>query len=123
MMENAIIIGLVLFVCVLVDVIMLILSKIWPVYHLSEVKTSRWEAGNIPIRLPKYTLPMQYFGFMFMFMAVEPILVTFLLFSAYPSVNFYLILLLSLLLLLPAIYVGYKISLEMAYEPSSKEVR
>ncbi len=123
MMENALIIGLVIFVCVLVDIIMLILSKILPVYHLSEVKTSRWEAGNIPIRHPKYTLPMQYFGFMFMFMAVEPILVMLLVFSAYPSVNFYLVLLLSLLLLLPALYVGYKISIEMAYEPSTKEVR
>jgi NADH-quinone oxidoreductase subunit A len=123
MMENAIIIGFVLLVCVLMDVIILILSKIWPVYHPSEVKTSRWEAGNIPIRHPKYTLPMQYFGFMFMFMAVEPILVILFIFSAYPSVNFYLILLLSLLLLLPALYVGYKISIEMAYEPSTKEVR
>jgi NADH-quinone oxidoreductase subunit A len=115
MMENAIIIGFVLLVCVLIDIIILILSKIWPVYHLSEVKTSRWEAGNLPIRYPKYTLPMQYLGFMFMFMAAEPILVILLLFSAYPAVNFYILLLLALLLLLPAIYVGYKISVEMAY--------
>ena len=116
MLENAVVVGLVLLVCVLMDIVLLILSKIWPIYHPSEVKMSRWEAGNIPIRLPKYTLPMQYFGFMFMFMAAEPILVILLLFSAYPSVNFYLVLLLSLLLLLPAIYVGYKISLEMAYK-------
>ncbi|MCK4476405.1 MAG: hypothetical protein KAU16_06730 [Methanophagales archaeon] len=114
MIGNAVAVGVLLLACILMDMAILILIKIWPIYHPSEVKLSRWEAGNIPIRLPKYTLPMQYFGFMFMFMAVEPILVILLVFSAYPTPNFYLVLLLSLLFLLPAIYVGYKISLEMA---------
>lgn len=113
MIENAVVIGLLLAVCILMDIVLLILSKIWPIYHPTEVKLSRWESGNIPIRLPKYTLSMQYFGFMFMFMAAEPILVILLLLSAYPTSSFYLVLLLSLLLLLPAIYVGYKVSIEM----------
>ncbi|RLG34862.1 NADH-quinone oxidoreductase subunit A [Methanosarcinales archaeon] len=111
MIENAAVVGLLLAVCVLMDSVLLILSKIWPRYHPTEVKMSRWESGNLPIRNPKYTLPMQYFGFMFMFMAAEPILVILLLLSAYPTVHLYpVLLLLSLLLLLPAIYVGYKVS-------------
>lgn len=120
MMEIALIIGLVLLVCILMDVMLLILSKIFPRYHLTAVKTSRWEAGNVPTWYPKYTLPMQYMGFMFMFMAAEPILVIILLFSAYPAVSFYVILLLSLLLILPAIYVGYKITIEIAKESGEK---
>jgi len=66
------------------------------------------------MKYPKYTLPMQYFGYMFLFMAAEPIVVILLLFSAYPGLGFSVLLLLSLLLLIPALYVGYKIALEMA---------
>nr|QNO53348.1 hypothetical protein KFLEFLPM_00001 [Methanosarcinales archaeon ANME-1 ERB6] len=112
MIGNVVVVGLVLVICILLDIVFFTLTKIWPRYYPSEVKQSRWESGNMPIRLPKYTLPMPYFGFMFMFMAAEPILVIILLFSAYPTVYFYAVLLLSLLLLLPTIYVGYKVSVE-----------
>ncbi|MDI6885559.1 MAG: NADH-quinone oxidoreductase subunit A [archaeon] len=114
MIENALIIGVLILVCVLVDGVLLLLVKILPRYNLTEIKTMRWEAGNPPMKFPKYTLPMQYFGYMFLFMAAEPIIVILLLFSAYPSGSFTILLLLSLLLLLPAVYVGYKITLEMA---------
>ena len=114
MIENALIIGVLIVVCVLVDGVLLLLVKILPRYNLTEIKTMRWEAGNPPMKFPKYTLPMQYFGYMFLFMAAEPIIVILLLFSAYPSGSFPILLLLSLLLLLPAVYVGYKITLEMA---------
>ncbi|MBE0516656.1 MAG: NADH-quinone oxidoreductase subunit A [Methanophagales archaeon] len=114
MIENALIIGVLILVCVLVDGVLLVLVKILPRYNLTEIKTMRWEAGNPPMKFPKYTLPMQYFGYMFLFMAAEPIIVILLLFSAYPSGSFTILLLLSLLLLLPAVYVGYKITLEMA---------
>jgi NADH:ubiquinone oxidoreductase subunit 3 (subunit A) len=114
MIENALIIGVLIVVCVLVDGVLLLLVKILPRYNLTEIKTMRWEAGNPPMKFPKYTLPMQYFGYMFLFMAAEPIIVILLLFSAYPSGSFTILLLLSLLLLLPAVYVGYKITLEMA---------
>jgi len=114
MLENALIIGVLVLICVLVDVILLLLVRVLPRYNLTEIKTMRWEAGNPPMKFPKYTLPMQYFGFMFLFMAVEPIVVILLLFSAYPSASFMILLLLSLLLLLPALYVGYTITLEMA---------
>jgi len=114
MLENALIIGVLVLICVLVDVILLLLVRVLPRYNLTEIKTMRWEAGNPPMKFPKYTLPMQYFGFMFLFMAVEPIVVILLLFSAYPSASFMILLLLSLLLLLPALYVGYTITLEIA---------
>jgi NADH-quinone oxidoreductase subunit A len=114
MLENALIIGVLVLICVLVDAILLLLVRVLPRYNLTEIKTMRWEAGNPPMKFPKYTLPMQYFGFMFLFMAVEPIVVILLLFSAYPSASFTVLLLLSLLLLLPALYVGYTMTLEMA---------
>jgi NADH:ubiquinone oxidoreductase subunit 3 (subunit A) len=70
------------------------------------------------MKYPKYTLPMQYSGYMFLFMAVEPIIVLLLLYSAHPSLSFTMLLLLSLLLLIPALYVGYKITLEIAESQS-----
>jgi len=115
MIENVLLIGVLILICVLTDGILLLLVKILPRYDPTEVKMWRWEAGNPPMKFPKYTLPMQYFGYMFLFMAVEPIIVILLLFSAHPGlIGFRVLLLLSLLLLLPAIYVGYKIALEMA---------
>jgi NADH:ubiquinone oxidoreductase subunit 3 (subunit A) len=114
MIEAVLVIGVLIAVCVLVDLILLLLVKVLPRYNLTEIKTMRWEAGNPPMKFPKYTLHMQYFGYLFLFMAAEPIIVVLLLFSAHPSVSFTLLLLLSLLLLLPALYVGYKIALEMA---------
>lgn len=106
--NNVLVVGVLIFICLLVDGVLLILIKILPRYSPTEVKMSRWEAGNIPIKFPKYTLPMQYFGFMFMFMAVEPIIVLLLIFSAFPTVNFLILLLFSFLFLLPAIYAGYR---------------
>lgn len=112
MIENAFVIGLILVVCVLTDVMILALSKILPRYNLTDLKRSRWEAGNLPVPNPKSALPIQYLGFMFIFMAVEPILVTLFIFAAYPGLNFYIILIVSLLIVLPAIYVGVKVTKE-----------
>lgn len=114
MIENIFIIAVVVVICVLVDGILLVLVQGLPKYNPTEIKMMRWEAGNPPMKNPKYTLPMQYFGYMFLFMAAEPIVVIMLLFSAYPGLSFSVLLLLSLVLLLPAIYAGYKISVEMA---------
>jgi len=117
MIENALIVVLLFAVCIVMDIALLIISKILPMYYPSEVKQSRWESGNLPIKNQKFVLPMQYFGYMFMFMAAEPILVVLFLFSAYPRVpNFIIMLLLSLLLLVPAVYVGYQVSNEMAMQ-------
>ena len=120
MIENVLIIGVLILICVLTDGILLLLVKILPRYDPTEVKMMRWEAGNPPMKFQKYTLPMQYFGYMFLFMAAEPIVVILLLFSAYHGLSFLVLLLLSLLLLLPAIYVGYKIALETAEQKIEK---
>ncbi len=114
MIENILIIAVLIVVAVLIDGVLLLLVKVLPRYNLTEIKTMRWEAGNPPLKFPKYTLPMQYFGYMFLFMAAEPIVVILLLFSAYPSLGFTLLLLLSLVLLLPAVYVGYGLTRELA---------
>ena len=115
MIDNVVIVGLLFAICIVMDVALLIISKILPMYYPSDVKQSRWESGNLPLKNQKYVMPMQYFGYMFMFMAAEPILVVLFLFSAYPMApNFITLLLLSLLLLIPAIYVGFKASEEMA---------
>jgi len=118
MIENVLLIVVLILICVLVDGALLLLIRIVPRYNLTEIKTMRWEAGNPAMKYPKYTLPMKYTGYMFLFMAVEPIIVLLLLYSAHPSLSFTMLLLLSLLLLIPAIYVGYKMSLEMAESKS-----
>ncbi|MCW7075794.1 NADH-quinone oxidoreductase subunit A [Methanosarcinales archaeon] len=112
MIENAIVIGVILAVCVLTDVMILALSKILPTYHLSDLKVSRWEAGNLPVPAPKSLLPMEYLGYMFIFMAVEPVVVAILVLSAVPALNFIILLALSFVLIVPAIYVGIKSTTE-----------
>jgi NADH:ubiquinone oxidoreductase subunit 3 (subunit A) len=122
MIEAVLIIAVLIVICVLTDGVLLVLVKLLPRYNLTEIKTWRWEAGNPPMKFPKYTLPMQYFGYMFLFMAAEPIIVIMLLFSAHQgSTGFWVLLLLSLLLLLPAIYVGYEVTLTMAESKGIKK--
>jgi NADH:ubiquinone oxidoreductase subunit 3 (subunit A) len=110
MIEAILLIVIIVLICVVTDGLLLVLVKLLPRYDLTEIKTMRWEAGNPPMKNPKYALPMQYFGYMFLFMAAEPIVVILFLLAACPGFNFTVLLLLSLLLLLPAIYVGYKIA-------------
>jgi NADH:ubiquinone oxidoreductase subunit 3 (subunit A) len=110
MIEAILLIVVIVLICVVTDGLLLVLVKLLPRYDLTEIKTMRWEAGNPPMKNPKYALPMQYFGYMFLFMAAEPIVVILFLLAACPGFNFTVLLLLSLLLLLPTIYVGYKIA-------------
>jgi len=121
--DNIIVIGALIFISLFIDVAILILAKILPKANPTEIKISRYEAGNIPIRNPKYKLPMQYFGFMFMFMAAEPVIVLLLLFSVYPGTSFYILLAISFVLLFPAIYAGYRMTLEITYGKEMKERR
>lgn len=114
MIETVLLIAILIVVSVLIDGVLLLLVKVLPRYNLTEIKTMRWEAGNPPMKLPKFTLPMQYFGYMYLFMAAEPIVVLLLLFAAHPGTSYLLFLVLTLVLLLPALYVGYQITLEMA---------
>ncbi|AGK61717.1 NADH dehydrogenase subunit A [Archaeoglobus sulfaticallidus PM70-1] len=115
MLDNVIVIGAVIVISLLVDAAILVLAKILPKYNLTEIKTSRYEAGNIPIREPKKRLPMQYFGYMYMFMALEPVLVIVLLLSIKPTISFFAILGISVILFIPAIYFGYNLANDIAY--------
>jgi NADH-quinone oxidoreductase subunit A len=113
--DNIIVIGAVIVISLVMDGAILILTKILPKYNITEIKESRFEAGNLPIRNPKHRIPMQYFGYMYMFMAIEPVLVLLLLFAAYPSLDFYMLLGISAILFIPAVFFGYKLTLSMAY--------
>jgi NADH-quinone oxidoreductase subunit A len=114
MIENALIVIILIAVCIVTDVAILVLAKIFPKYRPTEIKHQRFEAGNPPLGVPKWVLPMQYVGFMLMFMAAEPILVLLLLFSAFPRLDVYAITLIAFILLLPAVYAGYQYTLEIA---------
>jgi len=114
MIESALVVAIIIAVALITDIAVLILIRILPRYRPTEVKLQRFEAGNIPIGIPKWTLPMQYLGFVIIFMCFEPIIVLLLLTSAIPLVESYLLTLIALILLLPALYVGFNYSLEVA---------
>ncbi len=114
MIESALVIAVIVAVALITDLAILILIKILPKYRPTEVKLQRFEAGNIPIGIPKWTLPMQYLGFVIIFMCFEPVIVLLLLISALPLLESYLLTLIAFILLLPALYVGFNHSLEIA---------
>jgi NADH-quinone oxidoreductase subunit A len=113
--ENILVVAILIGVCLLIDVIIVLLANLLPRKNPTFFKIQRFEAGNPPVATPKYILPMQYVGYLFMFMACEPILVLFLVFSANPSQFLMILLLLGFILLLPSIYVSYRYAFEIAY--------
>jgi len=112
--ESALIVGILIGVCIIMDVAILGLAKVLPQKNPTPVKIQRFEAGNPPIGVPKFVMPMQYMGFMVMFMALEPVLVLLLLLSAYPTPAFAYILLVSMILIVPPLYIAYNYSLDIA---------
>lgn len=112
--ENALVVVILIAICLITDLIILILARYFPRYRATVPKIQRFEAGNPPVGIPKWTLPMQYLGFMLMFMAAEPILVIVLLISAIPKFGSYLVTIIAFVLLLPVIYVAYRYSEEIA---------
>ena len=114
LVENALIVTIVIVVALIADIAILVMAKILPRYRPTDVKISRFEAGNPPLGSQKWTLPMQYLGFMVMFMAFEPILVLLLLFSSFPNLDVFALTILAFLLILPGLYVAYNYSLEIA---------
>lgn len=113
-MQEAIVAILLLILCLIIDGAIVVLAKVLPKYNPTFVKTQRFEAGNPPLAAPKYVLPMQYAGFLIMFMAVEPVLVLLLLFSAYPTIDAIVLILISIVLLIPVVYVSYQYALDIA---------
>ena len=116
LVENFLAVALLIIVCLAIDGVMVFLIRFIPMKKPTPVKLERYESGHIPTIPPKYTLPMQYFGYVFMFMACEPILVLLLLFVANPNVFTILLTVLAFILLTPAIYISYKYSLDIAYK-------
>ena len=81
------------------------------------VKLQRYEAGNPPVGEARYIFPIQYVGFLLVFLGMEPIIVILLILSSAAVVGMPIVtmILVILLIALPSIYVGYKYALKMAY--------
>jgi NADH-quinone oxidoreductase subunit A len=116
MVENALVVLLLIGVSLIIDGILVLLIKIVPMKRHSQLKVERYESGNIPTIPPKRTLSMQYFGYVFMFMACEPILVLLLLFAVSPNGLTIPLVMLAFILLAPALYVSYRYTLDLAYK-------
>ncbi|MEM2070337.1 MAG: NADH-quinone oxidoreductase subunit A [Archaeoglobaceae archaeon] len=112
--ESTLVIAVIVAVALLTAVAVLILAKIFPKYTITDVKIARFEAGNVPIGWQKSKDPMQYIGFMLLFMSLEPVTVLILLFAAFPSIDVYALTLTALIMFIPAIYVGYRYAVEIA---------
>ncbi|ADB58625.1 NADH-quinone oxidoreductase subunit A [Archaeoglobus profundus] len=107
-MDALTLIGLVVAVGLVIDLIMLILTKLLPEKVKSEVKEMRYEAGNVPIERPKHALPFQYVPYLILFLAVEPIAVLMLLLS--PFSDYIKFLAVTLALLIPPLLGGVKLA-------------
>lgn len=114
MIENLLVLLLIVAVALITDLAVLILIKILPKYRMTPVKIQRFEAGNIPIGHPKWVLPMQYLGFVVIFLALEPVFVLILLLSTVPTADVYAFTLFALALLIPALYAGFSYSMDVA---------
>ena len=115
MNEVVLVVILLIALCLIIDGILVLLIKVIPMKKPTPLKYERYESGNLPVTPPKYTLPMQYLGYMFMFMACEPILVLLLVLMVNLSTITMLLTSLIFLVLVPPLYVSYKYSLELAY--------
>lgn len=113
--EVVLVVILLIALCLIMDGILVLLIKVIPMKKPTHLKYERYESGNLPVAPPKYTLPMQYLGYMFMFMACEPLLVLLLVLMVNPSTTTVLLTLIIFLLLIPPLYASYKYTLDLAY--------
>ncbi|MDT7863893.1 MAG: NADH-quinone oxidoreductase subunit A [Vulcanisaeta sp.] len=81
------------------------------------VKLQRYEAGNPPVGEARYVFPIQYVGFLLVFLGMEPVIVILLILSSAAVVGMPIVIMILVILLiaLPSVYVGYKYALKMAY--------
>ena len=84
------------------------------------IKLMRYEAGNPPLGQFRYVLPMQYFGYLFMFVALEPLIVLLLVLSVASSTitsmtSLLILVALCLVVMIPLLYTAYRYSIEIAY--------
>ena len=112
--SNVVVVAIVIGLCILIDATIVMLAKILtPSKTPSVVKVERFESGNLPFMTPKYALPMQYTGYLLVFLGVEPIAV--LLFILAPLRIAIPLITVAFIMLTPAIYTGYKFACEAAY--------
>ena len=109
-MYEVIVVAFVIVISIVTDVAVYAISRILPKRNPTELKYLRWESGNVSAGLPKYTLPMQYYGFVVLFMAFEPVVVLLLLFALFPGVEYLEFLAISFIAMLPAFYFAYRIA-------------
>jgi len=81
------------------------------------VKLQRYEAGNPPVGEARYVFPIQYVGFLLVFLGMEPVIVILLILSSAAVVGMPIVIMILVILLiaLPSVYVGYKYALKIAY--------
>ena len=115
MIENVVVIAALILLCIAIDVAIVVIAKIVTPKNPTPIKVQRFEAGNPPLSTPKFVLPMQYTGFLLMFLGCEPVLVLLLVLSAYPTKYFLQLMLLGFVLLIPALYYTYRFAYEIAY--------
>jgi NADH-quinone oxidoreductase subunit A len=108
-----------LLVGLITDVAIVLVARYVAARRPSPVKELRYEAGNPPVGAPKYVLPVQYIGFLVMFLGIEPVVALLLVLASWGLTPLLLALALPIL---PGIYVTYRLSLKLAYprgEPRS----
>jgi len=111
--KEVVAVALVIIIAVLTDVALLLIARILPKRKPTDLKYMRWEAGNIPLATPKYVLPMQYYGYLILFMALEPVAVLFMLIAVYPAYAIQLFAL-SAIIIAPAVYYAFYQAYELA---------
>ncbi|MGC8570277.1 NADH-quinone oxidoreductase subunit A [Caldivirga sp.] len=108
------------FIGLVVDGLILLIRRIIKVRLTNPVKVMRFEAGNVPVGPVRSTLPMQYVGFLLMFLTVEPIAALLLALSiAFTSpfnMGYVLLFTTFIVTYSPLIYVAYNDVKYMAYE-------
>ena len=113
------------FIGLVVDGLVLLIRRIIKVRLTNPVKVMRFEAGNVPIGPVKSILPMQYVGFLLMFLSVEPVTALLLSlsigFTGF-SLGYVLLFIVFLVTYSPLIYVAYSDIKYMAYEAPRKVI-
>ncbi len=105
-----------LVVAIITDAAIIYVTRRLAARNPNVVKLQRYEAGNPPVGEARYVFPVQYVGFLLMFLGIEPIMVILLVISSMTiTVLTVIMIVIILLITLPSIYVGYKYALEMAY--------
>ena len=108
------------FIGLVVDGLILLIRRIIKVRVTNPVKVMRFEAGNVPVGPVRSILPMQYIGFLLMFLSVEPIVALLLAlsisFTGPLNIGYIMLFTAFIITYSPLIYIAYNDVKYMAYE-------